>query len=283
MVSPRLREFPVLGLVRRAQRSTTHLLFAALSFLFLPPSPPRLTDSLVRPSTSTYKQTDTLNNENMNENPLSRTAIALNNMGVELLHKRCYSQAANTFYDASRAIKDALAGKHHDWQFSLKLAELRCCRPQPVECDAVSLMPLMTDPKFLSSMERPAPFYTIRISDVDAACFQNSTSLHTCIILYNAGLAHYLLTSRRKGPSMDSVSMLHLAYHVLQETFGNEQDTELFKISIYIRIAIVQCLAHATPTVREKCQTLWNDLRMVACELHQCTEQIYVSHSAAAG
>ena len=217
----------------------------------------------------------------MNEFPLSRTAIALNNLGVELLQRRCYAQAAATFHDATRVMKGSLVGDQDDFKYCLKNAELRLCRPEPMDTDAFVLMPLESDHTFLSSLEhrQPSQFYTIRISD-ETICFHNA-NLQTCIILYNSGLAHCLVSSRKNCTSIESVSLLHLAYNVLQGNFGNEKDTELLQFCTHIRIATLQCLAYATPAVRTQCQLLLDDLRTVARELQECTDQIFVSHSAA--
>ncbi|GAX12565.1 hypothetical protein FisN_13Lu030 [Fistulifera solaris] len=60
---------------------------------------------------------------------LSRTAMALNNMGVEMLHRHLFKEALATLHDATRLMKEILTNQsvEDEWHV-LRRAQLRLCQ-----------------------------------------------------------------------------------------------------------------------------------------------------------
>jgi hypothetical protein len=178
---------------------------------------------------------------------LSRTAIALNNMGVEMLHRHLFVEALATLHDATRLMKEILTNQQveDDWHI-LRRAELRLCQRKKV---SLSQSPAKNVPVFMDLTDDPISFidsmknarchqhntlYTIRISDIDTACYED-LDMQSAILLYNTGLAnHFAIHSHSTMPSL-----MKLADNLLQQITPEEH--ELFVQAATIQLAIWHC------------------------------------------
>lgn len=203
---------------------------------------------------------------------LSRSAIALNNMGVELLHRHLYAEALATLHDATQLMKRFLSDRPNadEWEM-LRRAQLRLCQPIPqvTQNDCV-FMDLTDDPfSFLAFMKNTHShprntLYTIRISDVDTACYED-LDMQSAVLLYNTGLANHF--AARSQSTM--TAFMKLADDLLQRV--SPEENELFLEAATIQLAIWHCCS----TIPQL-SYLSNELSSRACEL----EAILLPHDA---
>ncbi|GAX27873.1 hypothetical protein FisN_13Hu013 [Fistulifera solaris] len=178
---------------------------------------------------------------------LSRTAIALNNMGVEMLHRHLFIEALATLHDATRLMKEILTNQHveDEWHM-LRRAQLRLCQRKSASFHSSFsknfpvFMDLTDDPtSFIKSMKNAQchqhnTLYTIRISDIDTACYED-LDMQSAILLYNTGLAnHFANHSYSTMPSL-----MKLADNLLQQI--TPEENELFIQAATIQLAIWHC------------------------------------------
>lgn len=175
---------------------------------------------------------------------LSRTVVALNNIGVELLHRQLFSEALTTLHDAARLMKCFLADQPvaDEWNM-LQRAQMRLCQPNAAsssESDYPAFMDLTNDPfAFLDFMKNDFQchqiFYTIRISDVDTACYED-LDIQSAILLYNTGLAyHFAMQSHTI-----MVSLMKYADDLLQLVIPEEDELVFLEVAT-IQLAIWHC------------------------------------------
>jgi hypothetical protein len=179
---------------------------------------------------------------------MSRTAIALNNMSVEMLHRHLFQEALSTLQDATRLLRQHLNKQSSisDEESMLRRAQLRLCQPKAVsntDRNYPGFKDLMDDPlSFLHVMknyaqDHPPPniLYTIRISDIDTACYED-VDMQSAILLYNTGLANHLAMQSPRAMT----SLMKLADGLLQAKVTPYENELIFPAAI-IQLAIRHC------------------------------------------
>ena len=157
-----------------------------------------------------------------------RAAISLNNMGVCLLEKKCYAQAAETIRDALETMRsclsidgDGIGGEESHYCLSEKLdrATSRFIHPEPhknammhveiVSSENLSTWALEHIKRGPTSREVCA----IRIENCGHELQASNPALETAILLHNLAVSNSLA---RPGSRKVIISLLAAAYKVLQ-------------------------------------------------------------------
>lgn len=206
------------------------------------------------------------------EPALSRTAIALNNMGVELLHRHLFSEALATLHDATRVMKQVLTDEpiSDEWNM-LRRAQLRLCQPSVFSANNYPVFVDLTDDPFSflnfmknTQLHHQNILYTIRISDIDTVCYED-LDMQSAILLYNTGLAnHFSMQSQT-----NMATLMKLADNLLQQI--TPEECELFVQAATIQLAIWHCCS-TIPQLSH----LSKELSPRACEL----EAMLLPHDA---
>jgi hypothetical protein len=212
-----------------------------------------------------------------------RNAIALNNMGVLLLSRRCYIQAFDTLNDAimllkfssqqhedgcslqgfeieSRSIESRSIEKHH-------LALQRISQPESCENHDTALFEIFRtseialEPHPSSSESTVFPSFTpIRIDEIDFSYRSNDSIEIECgIVLYNFAIAHFCMwqskTSLRSSPCVShyecALRLLKISHNLYsKEIYEKGTDMlishpEILRIKIVILKTLVGFLAYS--------------------------------------
>lgn len=174
-----------------------------------------------------------------------RQAIALNNIGVDLLEKTAYEQALTTLMDATNTMKVALRNSHHMEAGStpsnqVRRAILRRSRPAPMERQPSYRMLNLTDNYDLILHDQDGSrfnsIYPIRIDDVhhDVRCPANlhDPDVQSAILIHNLALAHLCVARVSHHDHIKEAKLDHAIYlfelsNAIIERHGADLDDEL--------------------------------------------------------
>ncbi|GAX10861.1 hypothetical protein FisN_31Hh069 [Fistulifera solaris] len=169
-------------------------------------------------------------------------------MSVEMLHRHLFQEALTTLQDATRLLRQYLNSQSSilDEESMLRQAQLRLFQSKLVfstDHNYPTFKDLMDDPlSFLHVMKNyaqehspPNILYTIRISDIDTACYED-VDMQSAIILYNTGLANHMA----KQSPRTMTSLMKLADGLLQAKV-TPYENELFFPAAIIQLAIRHC------------------------------------------
>lgn len=212
-----------------------------------------------------------------------RSALVLNNIGVDLLERRAYQQALVTLMDAtsamkftlrrsSRGVDDSSGEAQHgsenvlDVNVMLTRAYRRQSRPMPMERQAsLRIMNLSDDHirQIPNGMEQEDTFtesiYPVRIEDIALnlrvpGSLADSVDVQAAIILHNLGLANLCIAHLNLHAASDSphlrqaISLFQLSNSIL-EKYSTEFDDELsLRHSVCVNLAVVSGLMRALST-----------------------------------
>jgi hypothetical protein len=203
-----------------------------------------------------------------------RSAIALNNVGVKLLERQCYSQAVDSLQHARALLMQSSSDANGCGEEHVNRALQHLSHPRPVKAAALLLEVLITTPdgsllhgevptdaSALESVLEGAPCshtaFPIRIED----CLEHSDTRQTSIVSHNLGIACFCLYkaiqgSRRQAKaaqrfrqaslffsqeSSSSFLTSHLSY--LQQQSCQRQQSESLELYC-LSIAVLNSLIH---------------------------------------
>jgi hypothetical protein len=163
----------------------------------------------------------------MNKSPSSscnqsyRSVIALNNIGVSLLERRCYQQAAETLKDALSLIKAVSTTQNrHSLQETVHTARQRLANPQAVRHEVVHVE-VLTNTVSAKAMRaileetscNDSKASAIRIEDFDCG---TTSEFISAILLHNFGLSYYCISKAAKKGSSNEQKYLNGAVRLLR-------------------------------------------------------------------
>ena len=243
-----------------------------------------------------------------------RGAIALNNIGVDLLErKRAYQQALATLIDATNAMKIALRNirlsetggrlpQTVDISAMLERASKRCSRPTPMERQSsFRMLNLADNHNHILQGHNPLleSIYPIRIDDVSSDIYcpgsLSDPDVQAAILVYNLGLANLCLARINGVPLQENlqlhqaISLFHLSNDILERCSAELEDELTLRKSACVNMAVVsgliQALASDERVLAERFQDLQGrlyHLRSAVDMLDQMLPCPSFVHSAAA-
>ena len=168
----------------------------------------------------------------------TRSAIAMNNIGVSLLERSCYTQALETLRDALFTLKYGLnatddidcAEPCHEVAEKLQRATHRLMNPEPqqgsIQIDFISSECLAA--KALNALKRGPSSHeacAIRIDTCNHETLASYPTVETAILLHNFAISYLCLASAphftRPGHLKGAMTLLAASYNVLQ-TYRHE-------------------------------------------------------------
>lgn len=166
------------------------------------------------------------------------TALALNNIGVSLLERKCYSQAMTTLHEALHTLKGSLSDseEHATNTTPEKIKNAMHCimHPTPME-SSIHLDVLSSDslaPAAIQAVIRgpsPREGYAIRVDNCDPEAFNYDQSFDTAILLYNLAIAYLCVSTipnqaRSSELTRNALTLFSASYSVLQK-YKEEEDS----------------------------------------------------------
>lgn len=191
---------------------------------------------------------------------LYRSAVALNNIGVELLEKgSCYTQALDTFVDATIAMKAALrsfesesADTVPDVRRMVEQANKRRSRPMPMGPSYRMLNLADEHSSILRDGSLLDVIFPIRIDDVsgDLRCpsCQHDPDVQGAIVLHNYGLANLCIAriTRCQKKKDHAVFLFELANEIVGRRGTGFEDALTHRHLACVNMAILSGLLHTT-------------------------------------
>jgi len=191
-----------------------------------------------------------------------RVAVALNNIGVDLLERRCYEQALVTLMDGTTAMKSALRkrdGEAIDIPGMLERASKRRSKPVPMERKASFRMLNLSDHHSHFTETSPSfsregdSIYPIRIDDVasDLRCpgSLDDPDAQAAILIHNLGLTNLCLArvNQNNEQLSQAVGLFQLSHSILEKfnSSCNDSDEWTWRQSTCLNMAVVSSLVQA--------------------------------------
>ena len=227
------------------------------------------------------QQTDSMNSCN---EQVFRGAIALNNIGVDLLEGRCYEQANMTLMDATNAMRSvfhatasavsACTTRHHPADdvniksnsvavvaSMLERANKRRSRPAPVQRRSSFRIQKLHESHQLSFQQQLQPplldstsIYPVRIEDVNDLRnpgSMNHPDVQAAILLHNFGLTNLCLAQvfdkaeARSIKLQQAIYLLQLADDILEQTCSELEDEIDLRQIACVNVAVLTALLQA--------------------------------------
>jgi hypothetical protein len=148
-----------------------------------------------------------------------RNVIAMNNLAIAMIEKKCYEQGSDTLYDAYKMIKRIATtattaaetspnyndncdyiSYHHDALIRLSNPD-QCRINSPVSFETIT--PLLSEPLFIN-LDSPVKVYFVRLEDtsfVDDERHTKSINVQCSIIANNLALSYMILSTVRTRQS----------------------------------------------------------------------------------
>jgi hypothetical protein len=184
-------------------------------------------------------------------NQVYRGAVALNNIGVDLLERKCYGQALVTIVDATVAMKTALRNPGNASltpNDTIHVAEMverankRRSRPSPME--------RQTSLDMLNQADNI--LYPIRIGDVhaDLRCPSNLSDpdVQGAIVLYNFALANLCVAQTSHHTNVRETKLKHASFlfelcnSILEQRAAETEDKLTFRQLACMNVAVLSGL-----------------------------------------
>lgn len=232
-----------------------------------------------------------------------RGAIVLNNVGVDLLERRCYQQAVVTLMDATNAMKVALrrssgASSRRDYAPLASLdiggmverATKRRSRPSPMERQAsFRMLNLADNHNYLFQHEEQhdvvlESIYPIRIDDVssDLRCpgSLSDPDVQAAIFVHNLGLANLCLARINRVPAAENaqlhqaICLFQLSNSILEKCSAQLEDELTLRKSACVNMAVVSGLMQALASDERVLSERYNHLRGRLFHLRSAVEML---------
>ncbi|GAX25589.1 hypothetical protein FisN_28Hh060 [Fistulifera solaris] len=223
--------------------------------------------------------------------PISRSAIAFNNAGVNFLEHGYYAKAIDTFLCATRVLQHAVDPKVAIGDRHLSSMDV----PPLVACEAhrksgskdISIRDLTSSFQAISSLHFDFhQLYAIRICDVRTMHYSNHT-IQAAIIVINLGIAHLYAASQTKDiyHQRDHLGQSSAFFKISLKTLNqlSHEEEEIFlirQLALYKMVALSGIL-FAFPTC-EDANEQFDDLFELVEELNDHIESVYITECAAA-
>lgn len=223
--------------------------------------------------------------------PISRTAIALNNVGVNLLEHGYYTKAIETFLSATRILHHAvdpnvIPGKTQHRPTEAP-ALVFCGNHRIAGNKEASVRDLTSISQCTSSLHFDVNhLYAIRICDV-RTLFYSSHTIQAAILVINLGIAHLYAASKvpdfhlQKEHLGQSSAFFQISLKTLNQLSHEEDDMFLARqLALYKMVALGGILFAFPDCIAANEQ--FDDLFELVEELNDHISSVYISECAAA-
>jgi hypothetical protein len=152
-----------------------------------------------------------------------KAAVALNNMGVTLLQRRCLKDAMDTLKDAITIMKSCFRPQGNNYQaecLDIDLKMQRASKRMAISCqnpssicmdifyrDGCDIQPSMIRSLINKGVVSSIPPASVKIDSIDFEGLEDrDLDLESALMLYNFGIAHYCMSQIARSPA--SANML---------------------------------------------------------------------------
>ena len=223
--------------------------------------------------------------------PISRTAIALNNVGVNFLEHGYYTKAIETFLSATRVLHQAVdpkvEGDNHLLPREAFSPLVVCDTHRVTSSIATSVRDLTSVSQSTSSLRFDLnQLYAIRICDIRTLHYSSHT-IQAAIIVINLGIAHLYAASKmrdlhlQKEHLSQSSAFFQISLKTLNQLSHDEDDMFLIRQLALYKMAALGGILFAFPSC-EEANEQFDDLFELVEELNDHIATVYISECAAA-
>lgn len=221
--------------------------------------------------------------------PISRTAIALNNAGVNFLEHGYYTKAIETFLSATRVLHQAVDPKEiigegqHQPMSALFVCETQRETGGVEACvrDLTSVSQSMNSLQF-----DPGNLYAIRICDI-RTIYYSSHTIQAAILVINLGIAHLCAACMTTNSDLQkehlgqSSAFFQISLKTLDQLSHYEDDVFLTRQLALYKMVALSGILYAFPDCNDA-NGEFDDLFELVEQLNQHISSIYTSECAAA-